>query len=302
MMDRLAALEAFVAVADRGSFVGAARSLRISPPAMTRTIAGLEAHLGIALFHRSTRAVTLTDEGLSFLDTTRRILADLRDAELAAMGARSSPSGQLHITAPVTFGRLHVLPVVAELLAAHENLSVRLMLIDRNVRIVEEGIDLAVRIGPLADSSLRVVLVGSVRQQIVASPAYLARHGTPETPADLSHHAIIATTGPRAANEWRFGGREGRAVSVKPRLLVNTVDAAIDAVGAGLGIANLLSYQVKALLRDGHAEELLTPYAPPPLPVHILFEARRAGVPAARAFIDAMRDRWKAVQWGTATS
>lgn len=196
-MDRFENLTAFVAVADHRGFAAAARALQVSPPAITRAVAALEQHLGVTLFHRSTRAVSLTDEGAAFLDRARRIVADLREAEHIVMGGRSIPRGQLYVTAPVMFGRMHVLPVIGALLASHDSLNARMMLLDRNVRIVEEGIDVAVRIGALADSALRAVGIGSVRQMIVASPAYLAEHGAPRSPADLKAHRCIVGSGDR---------------------------------------------------------------------------------------------------------
>ena len=296
-MDRLHTLEMFVAVADKGGFAAAARVLRVSPPAVTRGIAELEARLGVVMFHRSTRAVTLTDEGAGFLEKARRIINELGDAERALSGAQSEPRGLLYVTAPVTFGRLHVLPVVTELLDRHQELNIRMMLVDRNVRIIEEGIDVAVRIGPLADSALKAVPIGAVRQVLVASPAYLARHIAPDTADDLADHDLIATTGPRGANEWRFGSRGEKQVTVQPRLLLNTVDSAVSAAEAGVGIANLLSYQVDDLLRVGTLIEVLRPDTPVALPVNLLFEASRSAAASTRAFIDAMRDRGRMQGW-----
>ena len=296
-MDRLQTLEMFVAVADRGGFAAAARALRVSPPAVTRGIAELEARLGVVMFHRSTRAVTLTNEGAGFLEKARRIINELGDAERALSGAQSEPRGLLYVTAPVTFGRLHVLPVVTELLDRHQELNIRMMLVDRNVQIIEEGIDVAVRIGPLADSALKAVPIGAVRQVLVASPAYLARHTAPDTVNDLADHDLIATTGPRGANEWRFGSRGEKQVAVQPRLLLNTVDSAVSAAETGVGIANLLSYQVDDMLRVGTLIEVLRPDTPVALPVNLLFEASRSAAASTRAFIDAMRDRGRMQGW-----
>ena len=206
-MDRLATLEMFTQVAECGGFAAAARSLRVSAPSVTRGVAELETRLGVTLFHRSTRAVSLTDDGAALLPRARRIIADLAAAERELQGAAGEPRGQLNITAPVMFGRLHVLPVVTRLLESHPDLDIELMLIDRNVRIVEEGIDIAVRIGPLADSSLRAVSIGEVRPLLAASPAYLARHGTPDGPADLAEHRVIASTGPRGPGRMAFRRR-----------------------------------------------------------------------------------------------
>ena len=229
-MDRFEMMSAFVAVAERKGFAAAARALGTSPPVITRAVAALERHLGVTLFQRSTRAVSLTDEGAAFLDRARQILTDLREAEQILRGGRSVPRGQLYVTAPVMFGRLHVLPVVSALLAKHEGMNARMMLIDRNVRIVEEGIDVAVRIGALADSALRTLSLGSVQQTIVASPAYLAKHGIPRKPADLGDHHCIVGTGPRLGGAWPFGTKEKQEkaiVDVAVRLTIDTVDATL---------------------------------------------------------------------------
>lgn len=289
-LDRLLTLEMFVAVASEGGFAAAARKLGSSPPAVTRGIAALEARLGTSLFHRSTRAVALTDAGAAFLGEARRILADLAGAEREVRGAQADPRGQLYLTAPATFGRLHVLPVVRALLEQHRDLGVRMMLIDRNVRIVEEGIDVAVRIGPLADSSLKAVRIGAVRQMLAASPAYLARRGAPVRLAELADHDLIGTMGPRAVNEWQFASGRWR-LEPRPRLVLNTVDAALAAAEAGLGIANLLSYQLADALAGGRLIALLSEEQPPALPVHLLFEPSRAALPAVRLFVAAMKAR-----------
>ena len=293
-MDRFESLNAFVAVADSNGFAAAARALGISPPAVTRAVAALERHLGVTLFHRSTRAVSLTDEGAAFLDRARHILADLRDAEHLAMGGRSAPQGQLYVTAPVQFGKLHVLPAIATLLESYPGLTARMMLIDRNVRIVEEGIDVAVRIGALADSALHAVGIGSVSQVIVASPAYIDRHGSPQTAGDLRSHGTIVTTGIRTANEWQVGGR---SVTVIPRISVNSIDAAIAAAEAGLGFANLLSYQAADAISTGRLVPVLEADQPERIPVNLLFERGRSAMPGVRAFIDAMRERGQAGNW-----
>jgi DNA-binding transcriptional LysR family regulator len=296
-MDRFETLTAFVAVADRRGFAAAARALDTSPPAITRAVAALERHLGVTLFHRSTRAVSLTDEGAAFLDRARRILADLREAEQIVRGGRSVPRGQLYVTAPVMFGRLHVLPVIDALLAKHDGLTARMMLLDRNVRIIEEGIDVAVRIGALADSALRVVAIGSVRQTIVASPAYLAEHGVPASPADLKRHRCIVGSGVRVSNEWPFGSSGQGSVEIVPRLTVNTVDAALDAAERGVGLANVLSYQSARAIAAGRLVRVLADHAPPPMPVSLLYDAGRAAMPAVRAFIEAMRERAREGVW-----
>lgn len=296
-MDRFETLSAFVAVADRRGFAAAARALGMSPPAVTRAVAALERRLGVTLFHRSTRVVSLTDEGAAFLDRARRILVDLREAEQILMGGRTTPRGQLYVTAPTLFGRLHVLPVINALLASHSGLNARMMLFDRNVRIIEEGIDVAVRIGPLVDSALRVVTIGSVRQTIVASPDYLATRGAPVDPADLASHSCIVGSGVRVGATWPFGARGERMVDVTPRLTLNTIDATIDAAEAGVGLANVLSYQSAAPVAAGRLVEVLTDHAPPPMPVSLLYDPGRAAMPAVRAFIEAMREQARQGAW-----
>jgi DNA-binding transcriptional LysR family regulator len=296
IMDRFDSMRIFVTVAEQGGFAAAARTLGLSPPAVTRGVAELEQRLGVTLFHRSTRAVALSDEGARFLSRARQILSDVEDAERQMQGAGADPSGQLYVTAPVQFGRLHVLPVVADMLNRYPALDIRMMLFDRNVRIVEEGIDIAVRIGALPDSSLKALQIGSVRQAIVGSPGYFARNGVPSQPSDLARHAIIASTGPRAINEWRIAKRLVK-MPRRPRLMLNTVDSIVTAAEAGLGIANLLSYQVEDRLGDGRLVEVFGGEDPDSLPIHLLFDAARARIPGVRAFIDAMRARGEAMGW-----
>ncbi|TVV74712.1 LysR family transcriptional regulator [Sphingomonas solaris] len=296
-MDRFESLSVFVAVAEQRGFAAAARALNLSPPAVTRAVAALERHLGVTLFHRSTRAVSMTDDGAVLLDRARRILAELREAEQIAMGSRSVPRGLLYVTAPVMFGRLHVLPVINTLLASHAGLSARMMLLDRNVRIVEEGVDVAVRIGALADSSLRSVTISSVRQTIVASPAYLAEHGVPRDPADLAGHRCIMGSGVRAGSGWPFGPRAEKAAGLVPRLSINGIDAILAATEAGGGLANVLSYHSAAQIASGRLVEVLADHAPPAMPVSLLYDPGRATMPAVRVFIDAMRERGRRGGW-----
>jgi DNA-binding transcriptional LysR family regulator len=291
-MDRLTTLEMFAAVADRGGFAAAARSLRVSAPSVTRGIAELEERLGVALFHRSTRAVSLTEDGAALLPRARSILADFDAASRQLQGAASEPRGQLNITAPVMFGRLHVLPVVTALLETHKNLTIELMLIDRNVRLIEEGIDIAIRIGPLADSNLKAVRIGEVRPMLVASPAYLKRHGQPTHSSDLADHRAISSTGPRGPGEWKFA-----EVAPAARLQVNSVEAGLAAAEAGVGIANLLSYQADHALREGTLVELFRPETFEPMPVSLIFAAGRSAAAAPRAFIEAMRARARDAAW-----
>jgi DNA-binding transcriptional LysR family regulator len=203
----------------------------------------------------------------------------------------------LLVTAPVVFGRLHVLPVIANLLAEHRQLTARLLLVDRNIRLVEEGIDAAVRIGALPDSALTSVVVGSVRQTIVASPDYCAQRGRPSRPLELTRHDIILGDNVRAGTQWRFGSKADQLVHVEPRLTVNSVDATLVAAASGLGIANVLSYQAADLIAAGKLCTLLEEHGLPPLPVQILFQPSRGRIPAVRVFVDRMRERSKASGW-----
>ena len=295
-MDRFAALTTFVAVAERGGFNAAARHLGLSPPAVTRGVAALERHLGVKLFRRSTRSVALTEEGAALLERAREILMRLQDAEHVVMGRQATPHGELQLTAPVVFGRLHVLPVVADLLARHRQMKVQLMLLDRNIRLTEEGIDVAVRIGEPRDSSLRSVAVGTVRQVLVASPAYCAARGHPADPKALVGHDLIAGDNVRTGSQWRFGPHS-LGVAITPRLTVTSIDAQLAAAAAGLGIANVLSYQAAEGLAAGTLCRVLEAHAPPPVPIHLLFDAGRANLPSVRLFLDGMRARARSGAW-----
>lgn len=292
-MDRLDMLRTFVAVADQVSFAEAARRLRISPTAASRAIAALEQSLGTALLRRTTRSVRLTDEGAAYLERCRAALADLDDAALALRGAGATPGGTLVITAPVTFGRLHILPIATALLCEHPALKIELTLIDRVVRLVDEGIDVAVRIGDLSDSSLHALKVAEVRRVVVASPAYLAAHGTPASITALHDHALIAFTELDRGHEWRFGPTGKLAIRIEPRLAANTADAAIAAAIEGVGIARVLSYQAMDAIGSGSLVTLLDGFAPPAVPVHLVYQASRRASVNVRAFIDAARARFE---------
>jgi DNA-binding transcriptional LysR family regulator len=291
-MDRTEEWRAFVAVAGRRSFVGAARALRRSPQAITRAVAALEGRLGARLLNRTTRSVSVTSDGERYLERGRRLLAEL-DALESAPDARAPLAGRLSVTAPVLFGQLHVAPLVAAFLEQHPEVEARLLLVDRVVSLAEEGVDLAVRIGPLPDSSLRARLVGQVRWLICASPAYLARAGVPRTPEALARHTCVSfDAGSPLADQWTFpraGGRE-RRVAVRPRLIVNTAQAGIDAAIAGLGIVRVLSYQVERPLAEKRLRLLLEAFAPAPVPIHFL---QLPGVPnrLAAAFADFAAER-----------
>jgi DNA-binding transcriptional LysR family regulator len=293
-MDRLDALRTFLAVADQASFAAASRNLRISAPAATRAVAMLEAELGVALLHRTTRVVRLTEPGAIYAEQCRRILAELEAATSLVRGEDAAPRGTLSVTAPVVFGRLHILPVAEALVAAHPGLSIRLAFLDRVTHLVEEGFDLGVRIGALPDSALVAVPLTEVVRVLVASPAYLAAHGEPVSPAKLRRHAIIAFDGMDATNEWRFPGAGAgpASVTVAPRIIVNSADAAIAAAMRGQGITRVLSYQVVEAVEDGRLRRILAGHEPPALPVSLVFQASRRGSPNIAAFVREARARF----------
>jgi DNA-binding transcriptional LysR family regulator len=295
-MDRLDAMRAFVAVATRGGFADAARRLHLSPTAVTRAVAGLEDQLGLMLLVRTTRSVRLTEQGTLYLDACRRILADIEDADRRVRGEAAAPRGLLTVAAPLMFGRLQVLPIVQKLLRDHPALSVRLLLSDRIVHLVEEGIDVAVRLADLPDSAMIATKVSEVRRVITASPAYLAARGTPTTPAELAGHDIVGFEGITTPGEWRLGSQEDIVVRVEPRLTVNTADAAIAAVEDGFGITRTVSYQVEASVTAGRLRLILEDYATPPYPVSIVHPAYRLGSANIGAFVAAARDYFKATR------
>ena len=288
-MDRLGSLRLLVAVADKRSFVAAARGMRVSAAAATRAVAALEGELGARLFHRTTRSVRLTAEGSEYLERARIALETLDDAERLMHGRGAEPSGMLTVTAPVVFGRMHIAPIVAGLLRAHRALSIRFMLTDRVVRLVDEGLDVAVRIGELSDSALHATKIAEVRRILVASPAYLKIKGTPREVADLRKHDLIAFDNLAPNGEWRFAGPRTNAVRVEPRLFTDDIPSAIDAALDGFGIARLLSYQVAKEIKEGRLIRLMKNFEAAALPVHLVFQANRQRSPNVRAFLDAVR-------------
>jgi len=299
-MDRLRAMEVFAAVAEAGSLAGAAARLRLSPPAVTRAVAALEDRLGVRLIQRTTRRLRLTEAGSRFLEGAKRLLAELEEAERAAAGeTAATPSGHLRLTASLTFGRLHLAPVVAEFLRAQPRVSASLVLLDRVANLVEEGFDAAVRIAHLPDSTLIARRLGEVRRLLVASPAYLAARGAPERPEELKRHELIAFTGLSPAREWRFveAGRP-LAVPLAPRFEVNDTLAALMAAERGEGITVALSYVAGPLLADGRLVPVLAPFQPPPVPVQLVYPQARLVAAKLRAFVDHAVPRLKErLQW-----
>lgn len=293
-MDRLQGMRVFVRVAESGGFAGAARALSMSPAAVTRAVAALEAVIGARLFIRTTRSVKLTEAGGRYLEDCRRILAEIAEAEAAAAGSTATPTGVLTLTAPVQFGRLYVLPVVTDCLTRHPAVTVRALFLDRIVNLIEEGIDVGVRIGHLADSGLTATRVGSVRRVVCAAPSYLERHGVPETPRDLRDHAVIGASNPGTLPEWRFGPEGRTTVGVHARLVCNTVDAALAAALDGWGIARLLSYQVASAVAEGRLRILLTDDEEAPVPIHVVSPGGRRAPAKTRAFVDLAAARLRA--------
>lgn len=285
-MDRLTAMRLFTDVARLGSFAEAGRRNRLSASAVTRGIAQLEDELGLTLLNRTTRSVRITERGQIYLESCRQILADLDAAEARARGENTEPRGLLKITAPLTFGRLHVLPIVNRMLTAHRALAIRLTLSDRNVHLVEDGIDIAVRVGELADSSLIAVRFGSVRRVVVASPDYLSRRGTPQDPAALADHDLVAFDSLDAAG-WRF--RDTDIARIEPRLTVNSADAALAAAATGIGITRTLSYQADDAIAAGRLVRILQAFEPEALPVSAVYPAHRIPSASVAAFVATAR-------------
>src|SRR5258705_2024033 len=286
-MDRIDAMQAFVAVADLQGFAPAARKLGLSPSGVTRLIAALEERLGARLLQRTTRQVALTDVGARYLERVRRILADVEEAEGSAQAERTRPSGRLVVSAPIGFGRLHVSPVMSAYLTRYPEVSGELRLSDRMINLVEDGVDLAIRIGHLADSSLVARHVGEMRRIVVASSGYLKRRGEPRTPQAIASHQTIQFGATAAQPDWHFveDGREIR-VACTPRLTTNSADAAIQYAEQGGGLTRVLAYQAADAIRGGRVRILLQKIGQPPLPIHIVYPNSRLLSAKGRTFID----------------
>ncbi|MCR4377477.1 MAG: LysR substrate-binding domain-containing protein [Rhodospirillales bacterium] len=295
-MDRLHEIEVFIAVAEAGSFTKAGARLRLSPPAVTRAISALEDRLGARVFNRTTRSLTITDVGQRFLESARRVLTDLDTAEKEAVGEAAMPQGHLTITASVTFGRSSLAPVVCDFLSQHPRVTASVLLLDRIVNLVEEGIDVAVRIGHLPNTNLIAKRIGAVHRVLVASPDYLEKCGAPTSPADLRFHSVISFTGLMPNREWRFlKGQKFGSVSLHPTFEVNDATAAIQAAEMGHGITVALSYMVNDQIRDKKLVPVLDTFALPPQPVHLVYPHARLVAPKVRAFIDYAAPRLKTV-------
>ena len=287
-MDRLEAMSVFAAIVDGGSLSAAGRRLNVPLAIVSRKLADLEAHLKTRLITRSTRKLVLTDAGRDYLDACRQILEQVDEAERAAAGAYAKVKGRLVVAAPIVFGRLHVVPVAAAFLEAHSDVDIRLRLGDRNVNLIEEHVDVALRIGNLPDSSLVASPVGSIRRVVCASPAYLERYGAPQSLDELAAHRCITFDGLDAADAWVFAGADGRKhqARVRSRMTVSTAEAAIEAAVIGLGLTRVLSYQVDDALQDGRLVRVLPEQEPPSVPASLLHAGQGRLPMKTRAFID----------------
>ena len=282
-MDRLSAMAVFVAVIRAGSLSAASRELRIPLPTVSRKVAELEAHLNAKLLVRGTRRLSLTQAGEAYLAACRRILDDVAEAERGASGEYQAPQGELVVTAPVTLGRLHVVPVAAEFLAEHERVDLRLVLSDRPLNLIDDHLDLAVRVGELPDSSLVAARIGQIRNVVCATPDYLRRRGVPKSPQSLAQHDCVSFSSLGAPGGWTFGGE---TVPVRSRLMVSTAEAALDAALCGVGITRLLSYQVAEAVKTGRLTIVLRKHEPAPLPVNLVYVRERRLSGKLRAFLD----------------
>jgi DNA-binding transcriptional LysR family regulator len=277
----------FVTVVETEGFASAARKLNVSPSVISRIMTELEEYLGARLLTRTTRVVRITDAGATFYEDCRRILAEIDAAELSATGVNNAPRGQLTVTAPVLFGKTYVTPIAHEYLTRYPSVSLNCWFLDRIVNLVDEGADVAIRIGELPSSSLQAIAVGKVRSVLCASPAYLEAHGAPQHFDELASHVTIQATGITPAPEWRFREHDStRTVPIQPRLVTTTNDSAIVAATAGLGIVRLLSYQVADELAQGTLRVVLADYELAALPVHVVHREGKHANQKVRAFID----------------
>jgi DNA-binding transcriptional LysR family regulator len=293
-MDRLESMSILVAAVEAGSLSAAARRLGTPLATVSRKVSELEAHLKTRLLNRTSRRLTLTDAGQSYVAACRRILEEVDEAERAAAGEYSAPRGELIVTAPIVFGRLHVLPVAIDFLRAYPEIDIRMTFADRLINLVEDHVDVAVRIGALPDSSLMATRLGAIRRVICASPAYFAARGVPTSPGDLAAHDCIAFEGLTGA-VWSFTrGKAATTVPIRARLVVNTAEAAIDAAVAGVGITRVLSYQAAPALRAGTLALVLIEFEPEPWPLHLVHAGGRLLPLKLRAFLDFAAPRLKA--------
>ncbi len=295
-MDKHNLISIFVAVVDANGLSGAARKLKVSPPVVTRAINELEENLGVRLLTRTTRVVRVTEAGARYAEDCRRILAELAEADESVSGQHSAPQGQIAITAPGWFGAKFITPVVTEYLERHPQVSASCWFMDRVVNMVEEGVDVAVRIAELPDSSLQAIRVGRMRVVLCASPDYLARAGTPRTPADLASHSVVCAGAVAPGHEMRFSeGGNSRTIKMHPRLATTTNESAVAAAVAGFGLTQQMYYKVAEHLVGGQLQEVLCEFEPPALPVHVMHREGRFASRRVRAFLDLATERLRAL-------
>jgi DNA-binding transcriptional LysR family regulator len=287
-MDRFHAMATFVRIVERGSLTAAANSLDTSLPSVVRTLASLERHLGVRLLNRTTRRIHLTDEGAQLLERCRTILSEMEEVEAALTSRQLQPQGKLTITAPVVFGRRYVTPIVNEFVGRYPSVSVNLLLVDRFANLVEEGLDVAVRVARLRDSSLVAIPVGQARRVVCASPHYLRRHGVPRVPQDIAKHRCVRYTGLAARDEWHFRvGRRNVTVPILSVISCNQIDSAVDACINGLGLGMFFSYQVGLHRTSGELRYLLEEFEIEPLPIQLIYPHSKLLSTKVRAFVDA---------------
>jgi DNA-binding transcriptional LysR family regulator len=294
-MDRLHLMSVYVAVVEAEGFAGGARNLRMSPPAVTRAVAALEEHLGVKLLNRTTRYVRMTEAGQKYYEDAKRVIAMANEADDAVLGINAEPRGQLTVTASVLFGRLFIMPGIVEYLRRYPEVEINALFVDRVVNLLEEGVDVAIRIAELPDSSYRALGVGAVRRVLCASPEYLEAYGIPQTPEDLLQHRIILARGLNPANEIRFQ-RDGapQTVKLQPILSVSDNDSAARAALAGLGITRLLNYQIAGFLQSGKLKIVLSEFEVSSVPVHIVHREGRHSSAKIRSFVDLMAEQLRA--------
>lgn len=286
-MNKLFAMTTFVRIVEKGSLTAAAASLDTSVPSVVRTLAALERHLGVRLLNRTTRRLHLTDEGAQYLDHCRTILSAVQDFELGLTSRQAQPRGRLSVTASVLFGRRYIASIASEFIRRYPEVTADLLFVDRVVSVIDEGIDVAVRIGHLRDSSLVAIRVGEVRRVVCASPQYLRRHGVPRAPEDISRHDCVRHTGLAPRSEWHFRvGRRNVAIPVNAVMTCNEIDSALSACTRGIGLGMFLSYQAAAERKSGDLKYVLEEFETEPLPVHVIYPQTRLMSSRVRAFVD----------------
>ncbi|MCL1634713.1 LysR family transcriptional regulator [Luteimonas sp. SX5] len=295
-MDKLAAMRTFVRIVEDGSLTAAAESLDTSLPTVVRSLAALERHLGVSLLKRTTRRINLTDEGVQYLERCRDILAATQEAEDILVARRTEPVGKLSVTASVAFGRHYIAPIVHDFLRRHPKVSADMLFVDRVVNLIEEGMDVAVRIAHLRDSSLVAIPVGRVRRVLCASDRYLRRHGVPKVPADLREHNCVRHVGLNPRSEWRFRvGNRQTSVPTSSVVTCNEIDSALEACANGLGVGMFLSYMVAPYRKDGRLKYLLESYETEPIPVQVIYPQTRMLSNKVRTFVDECVDKLRLV-------